>query len=244
VKPAPTLTPETALRTLLDWADPAMRAGQSRFGINPAHGLGVSMPRLRQLARGQRDHALAAALWASGYHEARILAALVDDPAQVDLAQMEAWVADFDSWDICDQVIGNLFDRTPQAAECALAWSRRAELYVRRAGFVLMAEMAVHRKDLADETFLPYFPLIVEFAIDERNFVSKAVNWALRQLGKRSPLLWKQALETARTLSLSASPAARWVGADAQKELRSITQKPYIRSRWGLTGTADAVEEI
>jgi 3-methyladenine DNA glycosylase AlkD len=226
------LTVESALVQLKILADPAVVAGQNRFGIKPAHPLGVNMPSLRQLARGQHNHALALGLWESGYHEARILAALVDVPEEVTRNQMENWVADFDAWDICDQVVGNLFDRSPFALTCAAEWSEREEEYVRRAGFVLMAEMAIHRKDLADEAFLPFFALIVKQACDGRNFVCKAVNWALRQLGKRSPMLWQQAVRTANQLKCGGDPSACWVAEDALHELYDISKKPYIQNRW------------
>ncbi|MCE1253541.1 MAG: DNA alkylation repair protein [Anaerolineae bacterium] len=226
------LTPETALAQLQILADEKVILGQKRFGINPARPLGVSMPLIRKLARGQRDHELAIHLWQSGYHEARILAALVDDPKLVDREQMEAWTADFDSWDICDQVVGNLFDRTPFAINCALEWSEREPEYTCRAGFVMMAEMAVHRADLPDETFLQFFPLIIKQSCDERNFVCKAVNWALRQMGKRSPLLWQQAVRTANQLKCSSSNTACWVAEDALRELYNLSQKAYIQKRW------------
>lgn len=217
----PKWTLEAALSALERLASADVRAAQARFGVHAAHALGVSMPELRKLARGQRDHALAQALWETGIHEARILAALVDDPRLVTREQMDAWVSDFDSWDLCDQVCGSLFDYTPYAIVCALDWVEREEEYVRRAGFVMVAEMAVHRRDLPDEALMPFFEPITRLALDRRNFVRKAVNWALRGLGKRSPFLWEEALKTAEQLSLSPSSTARWVGMDALRELRA-----------------------
>ena len=202
-------------------ANPANVAGMARFGINPAQTLGVSIPVLRMMARGRRDHALAEALWQSGIHEARILAALVDDSSQVSSEQMERWVLDFDSWDVCDQVCSNLFDRTPEAVEKAHAWSQRPEEFVKRAGFVLMACLAVHDKKAGDAVFLDFLPVIQREATDGRNFVKKAVNWALRQIGKRNPALRTAAIETARQIRTIDSPAARWIAADALKELES-----------------------
>ncbi len=197
------------------------REGQRRFGITPStvH-LGVGIPPLRQLARTHRhNHALARELWTTGIHEARILASLVDDPKAVTRAQMNRWASDFDSWDVCDQVCGNLFDQTAFAIPAALAWVTRKPEFVRRAGFVLMAEMAVHRKDLPDSLFLSFLPVIRAGSTDERNFVRKAVNWALRQIGKRNPALRRRATAEARRIAKIDSKAARWIARDALREL-------------------------
>lgn len=201
-------------------ADPRNVEGQQRFGIRAAGQLGVSMPQVRALAKGrQRSHALALELWATNIHEARILASLVDEPQALTRGQMEAWAADFDSWDVCDQVCMNLFGPHPLASEMALAWPHRPEEFVRRAGFVLMAVQAVHRKDLPDAAFEPYFPLMLQYATDERNFVRKAVNWALRQIGKRNPALRERAVATARQMLDINSSSARWIARDALREL-------------------------
>src|SRR5208282_4691478 len=184
-------------------------AGQRRFGITPsALQLGVPIPELRRIARPhRRDHALALALWSAGIHEARILAAYVDDPARVTRRQMEAWARGFDSWDVCDQVCGNLFDRTPHAAAKAAAWSARRREFTKRAGFALMAGLAVHRRDLPDRVFLRFLPLIRRQAGDGRNFVRKAANWALRQIGKRSPRLRRAAVAEARRIARLGTPS-------------------------------------
>lgn len=201
-------------------ADPRNVEGQQRFGIRAAGQLGVSMPQVRALAKGrQRSHALALELWATNIHEARILASLVDEPQALTRGQMEAWAADFDSWDVCDQVCMNLFGPHPLASEMALAWPHRPEEFVRRAGFVLMAVQAVHRKDLPDAAFESYFPLMLQYATDERNFVRKAVNWALRQIGKRNPALRERAVATARQMLDINSSSARWIARDALREL-------------------------
>jgi 3-methyladenine DNA glycosylase AlkD len=208
-------------------ANPDNVAGMARFGISSTNTLGVSMPEVRKLARGLRDHQLALDLWVSGIHEARILAALVDDPHQVTLEQMEQWAADFDSWDVCDQVIMNLFDRTPFAVGKAHAWAAREEEFVKRAGFALMASLAVHDKKAPDQVFLDFLPLIVREAGDGRNFVKKAINWALRQIGKRNPDLQQAAIHTARSIQTgNDNAAARWVAADALRELESRVVKP------------------
>jgi 3-methyladenine DNA glycosylase AlkD len=146
---------------------------------------------------------------------------MVADPRHVDEEQMERWVQDFDSWDVCDQVCYNLFDRTPFAYQKAVEWSGRSQEFVKRAGFVLMAGLALHDKRAADEAFAPFFPIIVREATDERNFVKKAVNWALRGIGKRNRSLNRQAIETARQIQALATPAARWNARDALRELTS-----------------------
>lgn len=200
-------------------ANPANVEGMARFGINPAGTLGVSVPTVRALAKGIRSHALADALWQSGIHEARLLASMVDDPAAVSEEQMERWVHDFDSWDVCDQVCSNLFDRTPFGHAKALEWSAREEEFVKRAGFVMMACLATHDKSAPDSRFLEYFPAIRREAADPRNFVKKAVNWALRGIGKRSRMLNIAAADLARELTQSASPVTRWIASDALREL-------------------------
>lgn len=220
------------LAELQAMANPANVAGMARYGINPAHTLGVSMPVVRSLARRTgKDHALAAELWASGIHEARILAALVDDPRQVSEAQMEAWVSDFDSWDVCDQVCGNLFDRTQFAYEKAAAWTARPEEFVKRAGFVLVTQLAVHDRKTPDEVFETFLPLIAREAGDRRNFVKKAVNWALRQIGKRSRRLNGPAVTLARELAGREDSGARWIGKDALRELTSAPVRARLERR-------------
>lgn len=202
--------------------NPANREGMSRFGINTSRAFGIPMPVIRRMAKHiGRDHHLAARLWESGVHEARILACLIDAPQEVSGEQMDAWAKEFDSWDLCDQCCSNLFDKTTLSWEKAVEWSGREEEFVRRAGFVLMAALAVHAKKAPDERFLPFFPLIIRESVDKRNFVKKAVNWALRQIGKRSTLLNARAIETARVLVRSDNPAAHWIGHDALRELTS-----------------------
>jgi 3-methyladenine DNA glycosylase AlkD len=205
------------LRTL---ANPQNVAGMERYGINTQNTLGISIYTLRPLAKEiGSDHELALALWDSDIHEARILAAYVDDPALVSEGQMERWVLDIDSWDVCDQVCSSLFDRTPYAYDKALEWSEREEEFVKRAGFVLMAALSVHDKQAPDERFKQFFPIILREATDNRNYVKKAVNWALRQIGKRSRYLNGLAIETARQIQQVDSPAARWIASDALREL-------------------------
>ena len=181
---------------------------------------------LREIARAHRhDHALALALWKTAVHETRILAALMDDPAQVTPAQMEAWARDFDCWSLVDACCWHLFDRTPHAGPKAHAWSRRRPEFIKRAGFVLMAGLAVHRREEPDELYLEFLPVIAREATDERNFVRKAVNWALRQIGKRSPRLRRAAIVQARRILSIDSSTARWVARDALRELAKPAQR-------------------
>jgi 3-methyladenine DNA glycosylase AlkD len=213
-------------------ANPANVAGMARYGINSKHALGVSIPRLRAMAREiGRDHALASELWASGIHEARILAGLVDDPAKVTAAQFERWAKGFDSWDVCDGVCGNLFDKTPFAYGKAVEWSARSEEFVKRAGFVLMAALAVHDKRASDKLFKTFLPLIEREAADERNFVKKAVNWALRQIGKRNRALNGDAIAAAKRIRKIDSKSARWIASDALRELESDAVRKRLSTR-------------
>jgi 3-methyladenine DNA glycosylase AlkD len=202
--------------------DPKAVAGMARYGITVTNAWGVSAPKVRQLARELgRDHALAIQLWRSAVHDARVLATLVDDPTKVTVRQMESWAKDFDSWAVCDAACCCLFDRTPYAWDKAVEWTTRPQEYVKRAGFVLMAALAVHDKKTPDERFESFLPLIVEHSTDDRNFVRKAVNWALRQIGKRSRRLNALALQTAREIKQIDSKAAHWIAADALRELTS-----------------------
>ncbi len=210
-------------------ADPEAVKGMARFGINPENTYGVSIPNLRKLAREiGKDHVLAQQLWASGIHEARLLASFIDEPKLVTESQLESWVKDFDSWDVCDQCCSNLFDQTEFAHGKAAEWSKREEEFVKRAGFVLMAALSVHDKKASDEDFIKFLPMIKREATDERNFVKKAVNWALRQIGKRNFNLNKIALKTAEEIQQIDSKSARWIAADAIRELTSeAVQKKF-----------------
>ncbi len=200
------------------------REGMARYGINTARALGVSIARLRPIARRLgKDHRLAEDLWASGIHEARILASMLADPVAMSARAMDRWARELDSWDLCDQVCANLFERTPHAQRKALLWSGRKQEFVKRAGFSLMARIAVSQKGLPDSTFGPMLLAIRREADDERNFVKKAVNWALRQIGKRNPALRTKAIAEAARLRRSGSGAARWIGADAERELLGRT---------------------
>ncbi len=198
------------------------RAGMARYGINTARAFGVSVYEIRRVARGMgTDHRLALELWETGNHEAQLLAGMIDDPVLVDEAQLERWAADFDSWDICDQTCANLFERTALARVKAVEWAEREEEFVKRAAFALMAALAWHDKRAPDEDFERFLPVIAAAADDERNFVKKAVNWALRNIGKRNPALNAAAVACARQIKALDARSARWIAADAIRELTS-----------------------
>jgi 3-methyladenine DNA glycosylase AlkD len=211
---------KTLIIRLKAMKNPANVEGMARFGISSKNTLGISMPVIRQLAKEiRKDHSLALKLWDSGIHEARILAALIADPQKVTPSMMNRWTKDFDSWDICDQCCFNLFDKTPYAYAKAEEWSRRKEEFVKRAGFALMAGLAVHDKKTSDKQFLKFLSIIERSSNDPRNFVKKAVNWALRQIGKKNLALCDAALRTASRIAKQDSPSARWIAADAIREL-------------------------
>jgi 3-methyladenine DNA glycosylase AlkD len=210
-------------------------AGMARFGITAQTVYGVSMPKLRALAKEiGKDHERALEFWRIPNRETRILAGLTADRTRVDDALMEDWVRDFDSWEICDQTLLNLFDRTPLAAGKAVEWSLRQEEFVKRAGYVLMARLATVDKKAGDEFFVAFFPHIERGSSDERNFVKKAVNWALRQIGKRNLELNRMAIALAESIQAQGSRSARWVASDALGELRSdaVQQRLLKKRNW------------
>ena len=195
-------------------------AGMARFGITVTNAYGVTVGQIRGLARElKRDHPRALELWETGNRDARLLAAFTADPKQMSRTEMDKWTRDFDSWDVCDGCAMDLFRKSPFAWEMALKWARKKPEFVRRAGFAMIATLAVHDKKAPDETFLEVLPLIEEAASDDRNFVKKAVNWALRQIGKRNPELRRAAMEAAARLIERPEASARWVGRDALREL-------------------------
>ena len=208
-------------------------AGMARFGINVDKAWVISIPKLRayakKLKKEKNRHQLALELWECEVHEARILAGLIDDPEKATEEQLGKWVKDFDSWDLCDLVCGNFFDRTKFAYRKAKEWSSRKEEFVKRAGFVLMAGLAVHDKKAKDEPFINFLEIIKREASDERNFVRKAVNWALRQIAKsRNIALYQAGLKVAYEIKEIDNKTARWVANDAIREL----EKEYIKKRF------------
>jgi 3-methyladenine DNA glycosylase AlkD len=228
---APAITAEAVLSELRALGSEKNRAGMARYGIRTDRAFGVSIAQLRPIARRlKRNHDLALALWKSGHHEARLLAALIDDPKKVTRRQMDAWAAEFDSWDLCDQACMKLFVKTPFVDEKIAAWAADEREFVRRAAFALLAANAVHGKTTPDERFLAWLDLIERHATDPRNFVRKAVNWALRQIGKRSPALRRRALAVAERLAASDERTARWIGKDAVKELTDPVQIARLKA--------------
>jgi 3-methyladenine DNA glycosylase AlkD len=230
---------EEILKRLRDGAQPDAKATLERFGITARQAYGWSVPALRELARETgRDHTLAQQLWATGILDARILAALVDEPDRVTPRQMERWARDFDSWAVCDACCSNLFDRTPYAHVKVRAWSGRKEEFVKRAAFALMAALAVHDQQSGDDTFRAFLPLCEREAGDGRNFVKKAVNWALRQVGKRTAPLRAAAIATAERIAAQDSPSARWIAADALRELQGAPKAARGSARSGSSRRA------
>jgi 3-methyladenine DNA glycosylase AlkD len=196
------------------------KIGMARFGINTEHAFGLSIPFLEKLAKShKRDQNLAIKLWESGYNEARIMAAMIADPKQTDFELMDSWVEDFNSWDVCDQACGRLFAHTPFAQEKALAWALRDEEFVRRAGYALMACLALKKHKHPDTWYYPFLEHILVHSGDSRNFVWKAEHWALRQIGKRSSGLMQAAIRIAEALATSEESVRRKVGKTALKEL-------------------------
>jgi len=201
-------------------SNPKDREGMARFGINPKYALGVRVPVLRSLAKKiGKNHKLAEDLWKTKIHEARILAGMIDEPKMITEKQMEQWVKKFNSWDLCDQCCMNLFDKIPLGWKKAIEWPKRKEEFVRRAGFTMMACLAWHDKKAKDKDFIRFFPIIKKYSTDERNFVRKAVNWALRQIGKRNKNLNKEAIKSAKEIQKINSKTAKWIAYDAIKEL-------------------------
>jgi len=212
---------ENIIKKIKSLHDPVAIEGMARYGINPSNNYGVKVSTLRQMAKGiGKNHELALKLWASGIHDARILAPLVEDKKFVTEEQMEQWVKDFDSWDICDNCCA-LFISTEWAYDKAVEWSARDEEFVKRAGYVMMARLAVRDKKAEDKAFKTFFPHIKRGATDERNYVKKAVNWAVRSIGKRNMTLNRKALNLAKEIKEIDSKAARWIANDAIRELES-----------------------
>jgi 3-methyladenine DNA glycosylase AlkD/tRNA(Arg) A34 adenosine deaminase TadA len=223
---------QDAVAALRSASDPHVLSTMDRAGIRRDAALGVTLPAIRQIAAHILPrHRLAEDLWSTGIHEARLLAALVDKVNAVTPEQMEQWAQDFDSWDLCDCVCSNLFDKTPYAVAKITAWTTRDDEFVKRAGFVLMASLAVHDKELSDAAFEAFFPLIEEQAWDNRAYVRKSVNWALRQTGKRNLHLNDAARASALRIQAQNTSSAKWIAADALRELQSPSVHERLE-RW------------
>jgi 3-methyladenine DNA glycosylase AlkD len=215
-------TAEDVLKKLKAKARPDQIEGMARYGMSSAGRLGISVPELRQIAREVgKDHALALELWQTGIPEAQIVAAIVAEPAKLTEQQMDDWVADLNSWDVCDQLCMNLFEKTPLAWKKVHDWSERDEEFVKRAAFALIACLAWHDKEATDQQFIALLPLLKRGATDNRNYVKKGVNWALRHIGKRNRILNEAAIQAAKEIQQIDSRAARWIASDALRELES-----------------------
>lgn len=221
---------EEVLDRIKSMARPDQLEGMARYGMTVERRLGVSVPELRGLAKDLgRDHELALELWKTGIAEARLVAGMIDDPGKLTEAQMEEWVTGIDSWDVCDQVCMNLFEKVPLAWKKIIDWSGREEEFVKRASFALIACLAWHDKKAADEKFIALLPVIFRGATDERNFIKKAVNWALRNIGKRNSNLNRAAIEMAGEIRQIDSRAARWIAADTIRELESEAVRKRLK---------------
>lgn len=219
------------LKELKSQGRPEALKNLEKYGINVESALGVSIPELRKLAKTLgKNHDLAIALWDTGIHDARLLASMVDESDKVTSSQMDKWAKDFNSWDICDQCCNNLFVFTVYSDIKANSWSKSNVEFVKRAGFVLMAVQAVHHRTENNDKFIAYFDIIKQNAGDDRNFVKKAVNWALRQIGKRNWELNELALSVCEELQQSDSKTAKWIASDAIRDLTSNTAKRRIRA--------------
>lgn len=225
---------QSVLRWLERRGSKKVRDGMARFAIPSDNAFGVSVGDLRKEARRiGRDHVLAEALWQTGRYEARMLAAFVDDPQLVTAAQMDRWCRDFDSWSLCDTLCFHLFDKTPHAFRKVTQWSKRRGEFQKRAAFALLASLAQHDKESPDGEFAALLPLVEAAATDERNFVKKAVNWALRGIGERSRALHAEAMALAKRLAASDDKTSRWIGKDAARQLGSPAVAARLKRRGG-----------
>lgn len=212
--------------------DPEAVAGMARYGIAPEGNYGVCTPVLMDISRRVgKDHVLAAKLWSSGIRDARIVAFMIDDSDAVTEEQMESWVKDFRSWDICDGCCLHLLADAGPAAKKAVQWTKSTDEFVKRAGYVMIAVIAVHDKKSKDDFFRSFFPLIIKGSTDERNYVKKGVNWALRQIGKRNLRLNKEAISIAKRIQKIDSKAARWIASDALRELTDEKVQERLRKK-------------
>lgn len=223
---------EQIIEELEDLSNPEDVEGMARFGIDSSQAYGVRMPELTRIARKTgNNHVLALKLWEHGYTESRILASLIDDPKQVTEEQMERWALDFNSWDVCDQCCMKLFRKTPYAYQKIGEWSSREEVFVKRAAFTLIATLAVHDKKADDNKFERLFHIIILESTDERNYVKKAVNWALRQIGKRNLTLNKKSIQIAEEINNMDSKSAKWIARDALRELKSEKVQKRLKTK-------------
>ena len=223
---------EEIIKKLESLKNPKNVGGMARFGIRPKTKVyGISIPELRKIAKIiKKDHKLALKLWDSKIHEARILAGFIADAEKLTEGQVEKWVKDFDSWDVCDQICSAVLDKTNFAYKKVFEFSKRKEEFSKRTAFTLIACLSVHNKNMKDKDFIKFFPLIKKASVDERNFVKKAVNWALRQIGKRNKKLNKEAIKLAKEIQKINSKSAKWIASDAIKELTNINVQKRLKT--------------
>lgn len=230
------MTVDEIIDELRALSDPANLAAMERFAIKTQKAFGIRAPELKLFAREVKKavadrHSMALELWKTGIYDARAIAFLIDEPKKVTQKQMESWVKDFDNWATVDGACGYLFCRTPFAYDKAFEWAERKPEFEKRAGFSMMAYLAVHDKKAPDDKLAVFLPVIEKHSDDDRNFVKKAVNWALRQIGKRDLNLNKLAIETAERIKLRDTKAARWIAADALRELRSEAVRSRLQTK-------------
>jgi 3-methyladenine DNA glycosylase AlkD len=229
---APHWTKTAVLRELKGLADPKVRAKMACFGVHVVKAYGISAPVLHQFARRiGKNHRLAQQLWATGHHEARILATLIGEPEKVTAAEMDRWVRDFDAWDVVDAACRYLYSDARPAWVKSYSWSTRSEEFVKRAAFSLAAYLSYRDKKAKDTQFVQFLGVIEREAHDERNFVKKAVNWAIRQIGKRNIRLNREAIRVAERIRMQGSRAARWIAADALRELKSAAVQKRLQRK-------------
>lgn len=205
--------------------------GMARFGITPEKTYAVRIPELRKIAKETgKNHEMALKLWALDFRETKILACMIEDPEMVSSAQMNEWALEFDYWEICDQCCMNLFSKTKFAYEKIFEWGKHEEEFVKRAAFSLLAVLAVHDKKQSDEQFEQYFPLLISASTDNRNFVKKSVNWALRSIGKKNSSLNKSSIDLAEEILAINTKSSKWIASNALKELRS----EKVRKKLGI----------
>jgi 3-methyladenine DNA glycosylase AlkD len=227
-------TAEEVLKAMQKASSSKTIASQKRFAIGSVNNIGLTVPQMRMIAKqAGKNHSLALELWKTKIHEARHIAAMIADPKQVTEKLMEQWLRDFNSWDIVDGCCSGLFDKTPMAYEKAMEWSKRKKEFEKRAGFTMMATLVVHDKKGEDKKFEEFFPFILNESGDERNFVKKAVNWALRQIGKRNARLCKKAIQVAKKIYEKGDSSSRWIASDALRELEKYQKEGKIKN----TGT-------
>jgi 3-methyladenine DNA glycosylase AlkD len=224
-------SPEKILKELKKASSPGAKTTQEYFGVLNVNSYGLTTPQLRKIAKQiGTNHELALQLWKTGVHEARHVAIFIAEPKQVTEKLMEQWLKDFNSWDIVDNCCGTLFDKTPFAFDKAIEWTRREKEFEKRAGFVLMAELAVHDKKSGDKKYEQFFPYIIAESNDGRNFVKKAINWGLRQIGKRNQRLCKKSIVVAKQIQKKGDAASRWIASDALRELEKYLRERKIKN--------------